>query len=55
MSSGYLTGMSSLVIWWRLGLFRLPTTRLWRFGIQRMSSLNSGSFVLPTLDGVMVI
>ena len=55
MSSGYLTGLSSLVICWRLGLFRLLTTRFWRFGIQSVSSLNSGDSVLPTLDGVMVI
>ena len=37
------------------GLFRLPTTHLWRFGIQSVSSLNYGGFMLPTLDGVMVI
>ena len=55
MSSGYLTGLSSLVICWRLGLFHLLTTRFWHFGIQGVSSLNSGGFLLPTLDGVMVI
>ena len=55
MSSGYLTGLSSLVICWRLGLFRLLTTRFWRFGILSVSPLNSGGSVLPTLDGVMEI
>ena len=55
MSSGYLTGLSSLVICWRLGLFRLLTTRFWRFGILNVSPLNSGGSVLPTLDNVMAI
>ena len=55
MSLGYLTGLSSLVICWRLGLFHLLMTHFWRFNIQSASSLNSGSSVLPTLDGVMVI
>ena len=55
MSSGYLTGLSSLVIYWRLRLFRLLTTRFWCFGILNVSPLNSGDSVLPTLDGVMAI
>ena len=55
MSSGYLTGLSSLVICWHLGFFRLLKTRFWHFGILSVSPLNSGSSVLPTLDGVMVI
>ena len=55
MSSGYLTGLSSLVICWCLGLFHLLTTRFWRFGILSVSPLNSGGSVLPTLDDVMVI
>ena len=55
MSSGYLTDLSSLVICWRLRLFRLLTTRFWRFGILSVSPLNSGGSVLPTLDGVMAI
>ena len=55
MSSGYLTSLSSLVICWRLGLFRLLTARFWRFGILSVSPLNFGSSVLPTLDGVMAI
>ena len=55
MSSGYLTGLSSLVICWRLRLFRLLTTCFWRFGILSVSPLNSGGFVFPTLDGVMAI
>ena len=54
-SSGFLTGLSSLVICWRLRLFRLLTTCFWRFGILSMSPLNSGGFVFPTLDGVMAI
>ena len=48
MSSGYLTGLSSLVICWRLRLFRLLTTRFWRFGILSVSPLNSGGSVFPT-------
>ena len=55
MSSGYLIGLSSFVICWRLGLFPLLTTRFWRFGILSVSPLNSGGSVLPTLDGVMAI
>ena len=55
MSSGYLTGLSSLVICWRLGLFRLLTTRFWRFSILSVSPLNSGGSMLPTLDDVMAI
>ena len=55
MSSGYLTGLSSLVICWHLELFRLLMTRFWCFGILSVSSLNFGGSVLPTLDGVMVI
>ena len=55
MSSGYLTGLSSLVICWHLRLFRLLTTHFWRFGILSVSPLNSGGFVFPTLDGVMAI
>ena len=54
-SSGFLTGLSSLVICWHLRLFRLLTTHFWRFGILSMSPLNSGGSVLPTLDGVMAI
>ena len=38
-----------------LGPFHLSKARFWPFGIQGASSLNSGSSVLPTLDGVMVI
>ena len=55
MSSGYLTGLSSFVICWHLGLFCLLTTRFWCFGILSVSPLNSGGSVLPTLDGVMAI
>ena len=55
MSLGYHTGLSSLVICWRLRLFRLLTTRFWRFGILSVSPLNYGDSVLPTLDGVMAI
>ena len=55
MSSGYLTGLLSLVICWRLGFFRLLTTNFWHFGILSMSPLNSGGSVLPTLNGVMAI
>ena len=55
MSLGYLTSLSSLVICWRLGLFRLLTTCFWHFGILSVSPLNSGGSVLPTLDGVMAI
>ena len=55
MSSGYLTGLSSLVICWRLRLFRLLTTCFWRFGILSVSPLNYGGSVFPTLDGVMAI
>ena len=55
MSSGYLIGLSSLVICWCLRLFRLLMTRFWRFGILSVSPLNSGGFVLPTLNGVMAI
>ena len=55
MSSGYLLSLSSLVICWRLRLFRLLTTRFWRFGILSMSPLNFGGSMLPTLDGVMAI
>ena len=55
MSSGYPIGLSSLVICWRIGFFRLLTTRLLPFGILSVSPLNSGSSVLPTLDGVMAI
>ena len=35
--------------------FRLSKARSKHFGIWLVPSLNSGSFVLPTLDGVMVI
>ena len=35
--------------------FPLSKARLWRFGIRGVSSLNSSGFVLPMLDGVMVI
>ena len=55
MYSGYLTGLSSLVICWRLGLFRLLTTRFWQFSILSVSPLNSGGSILPTLDDVMAI
>ena len=51
MSLGYLTGLLSIVICWRLGLFRLLMTRFWRFGILSVSPLNSGGSELPTLDG----
>ena len=47
MSLGYLTGLSSLVICWHLGLFCLLMTRFWRFGILSVSPLNSGGSVLP--------
>ena len=55
MSLGYFTDLSSLVICWRLRLFRLLTTRFWHFGILSVSPLNYGDSVLPTLDGVMAI
>ena len=55
MSSGYLIGLSSFVICWRLGLFPLLTTRFWRFDILSVSPLNSGGSVLLTLDYVMAI
>ena len=35
--------------------FRFPKAHFWYFGIRGASSFNSGSSVLPTLDGVMAI